>query len=134
MREIDRAREPMMTADQAREDIRSPLDFLVRHHVEAGAPRMRAYERVGAKIGRSPAWIQRVLGRRPDTTIGWHDALNISAAYERLCARIETAADASEARIKHLQEARDASGQVASAARVEPRSGSLDALAGEVEP
>ncbi|MBB3905092.1 hypothetical protein [Methylobacterium brachythecii] len=98
----------MMTADQAREEIRSPLDFLVRHHVDGGAPRMRAYERVGAQIGRTPAWVQRVLGRRPDASVGLHDALNIRAAYARLCDRIGAAADAVEAENQALRRDLDA--------------------------
>lgn len=97
MREKFGAREPMVTADQAREEIRNPLDLLVRHHVDRGAPRMRAYARVGAQIGRTPAWVQRVLGRRPDAAIGLHDALNIQAAYTRLCDRIAAGTDAIEA-------------------------------------
>lgn len=87
----------MMTADQAREQVRSPLAILLQHHVERGTPRMDAYVRVAGLIGRSPAWVQRVIGRRPDTTVGLHDALNIRAAYERICARIEAAADQKEA-------------------------------------
>lgn len=98
----------MMTADQAREEIRSPLDLLVRHHVERGAPRMRAYERVGTQIGRTPAWVQRVLGRRADASIGLHDALNIRAAYARLCDRIGAAADAVEAGNDELRRELDA--------------------------
>ena len=108
MREKIRARERMMTADQAREEIRSPLDLLIRHQVAHGTSRMRAYERVGTQIGRTPAWIQRVLGRRPDTAIGLHDALNIRAAYDRLVARVATAADAAEAHNDRLREELDA--------------------------
>lgn len=119
MREKIRARLPMMTADQAREHVRDPLAFLIRHQVDQGAPRMRAYERVAAQIGRTPAWVQRVLGRRPDAAIGLHDALNIRTAYERLCARVEAAADRVEAENNTLREALD----VALAQRDAPRRG-----------
>ncbi|WP_375453748.1 hypothetical protein [uncultured Methylobacterium sp.] len=106
-----------MTADQAREEVRSPLDLLVEHHVARGAPRMRAYGRVGSLIGRSPAWVQRVLGRRPDAAIGLHDALNIKAAYARLCTSIEAAADTTATRNSLLREEIHAALQVDLAAR-----------------
>jgi len=108
MREKIRTDQPMMTADQAREEVRSPLGFLVRHHVDRGTPRMRAYERVATQIGRTPAWVQRVLGRRDDATVGLHDALNIRAAYDRLCSRIASAADAVEAENSNLRGELDA--------------------------
>ena len=98
----------MMTADEAREHIRSPLDLLVKHHVEQGASRMRAYERVGGLIGRAPAWVQRVIGRREDATVGLHDAFNIRAAYERLCKHIADGTDAIEAENQKLRRELDA--------------------------
>lgn len=108
MREKVRGREPMMTADQAREQVRSPLDLLIKHHVDQGASQMRAYERVGSLIGRTPAWVQRIIGRREDATVGLHDAFNIRAAYERLCARVEHVADAIEAGNQELRRELDA--------------------------
>lgn len=98
----------MMTADQAREQIRSPLDLLIKHHVDQGASQMRAYERVGSLIGRTPAWVQRIIGRREDATVGLHDAFNIRAAYDRLCARVESVADALEAGNEELRRELDA--------------------------
>lgn len=98
----------MVTADQIREEVRSPLALLLEHHERHGASRMDAYGRVGRLIGRSPAWVQRVIGRRSDITVGGHDLLNIRAAYARLCARVEAAADAAAADNRRLREDLDA--------------------------
>jgi hypothetical protein len=50
---------------------------------------MQAYGRVASLIGRSSAWVQRVIGRDPRASVGLHDAANIRAAYDRLCARVQ---------------------------------------------
>ncbi|WP_286962387.1 hypothetical protein [Methylobacterium sp.] len=79
----------MITAEEAREAVRPPLSLLVNHQVEQGAARMQAYGRVASLIGRSSAWVQRVIGRDPRAAVGLHDAANIRAAYDRLCARVQ---------------------------------------------
>ena len=97
-----------MTAEQAAEWIRPDLARVVAAKEERLGSRMRAYEALGSKLGRSPTWIRKVLGRAPDVTVGLHDALNIRAAYERLCARVENAADALEAGNEELRRELDA--------------------------
>lgn len=54
---------------------------------------MSAYPRVARKVGASPSWVQRVLGRYDGVTVPAHIFLNIEAAYERLCERLEAKAD-----------------------------------------
>lgn len=98
----------MMTAEQALEQIRPDLASIVAVKERRLGSRMRAYEALGSKLGRSPTWIRKVLGRAPDVTVGLHDALNIRAAYERLCARVENAADALEAGNQELRRELDA--------------------------
>jgi hypothetical protein len=98
----------MMTAEQALEQIRPDLASIVAVKERTLGSRMRAYESLGTKLGRSPTWIRKVLGRAPDVTVGLHDALNIRAAYERLCARVESAADALEAGNEKLRRELDA--------------------------
>lgn len=98
----------MMTADQALEQIRPDLASIIAVKERTLGSRMRAYESLGSKLGRSPTWIRKVLGRAPDVTVGLHDALNIRAAYERLCARVESAADALEAGNEELRRELDA--------------------------
>lgn len=98
----------MMTADQALEQIRPDLASIIAVKERTLGSRMRAYESLGSKLGRSPTWIRKVLGRAPDVTVGLHDALNIRAAYERLCARVENAADALEAGNEELRRELDA--------------------------
>lgn len=94
----------MITAEQALERLRPDLAEVVSAKQRVTGSRMLAYEAVGSKLGRSATWVRKVLGRAPDVTVGLHDALNIRAAYERLCATIEAAADAAEARNDLLRE------------------------------
>jgi hypothetical protein len=98
----------MITAEQALERARSPLEALVAARTKAVGSRMEAYRLVGAPLGRSATWVRKVLGRAPDVQVGLHDALNIAALYDRLCARIEAAAEAVEADNKKLREDLDA--------------------------
>ena len=98
----------MMTADDAREAVRPPLVSLVDHQVAHGAARMDAYQRVAGMIGRSRAWVRRVVGRDEHITVGLHDALNIRAAYDRLCTRIEDAAERIEAEALSIERQSDA--------------------------
>ena len=102
------ARPMMVTADQALESIRPDLASVIAAQERNLGSRMLAYESLGSKIGRSPTWIRKVLGRAEDVTVGLHDALNIRAAYERLCARVENAADALEAGNQELRRELDA--------------------------
>lgn len=94
----------MITAEQALERIRPDLAQLIAVKEQRLGSKMLAYERLGARLGRSPGWIRKVLGRSPDVTVALHDALNIRAAYERLCSKIEASADAAEARNDVLRE------------------------------
>jgi hypothetical protein len=84
MREI-RGRRVMVTADQILAEAHPKLLTIIKHHMAAGHDKMSAYERAASEVGRSRAWIQRVIGRRPQATVAAHDWLNITA----LCARIE---------------------------------------------
>lgn len=94
----------MITAEQALERVRPDLAEIVSAKERALGSRMLAYERLATKLGRSPTWIRKVLGRAPDVTVGLHDALNIRAAYERLCSTVSAAADAQAAENNRLRE------------------------------
>ncbi len=117
MRDKSERTPPMVTADEARAQVRPDLCALVEHFCASGHPKMRAYRRVGDRIGRSAAWIQRVLGRDDDATVGLHDAINIQSAYERLCVKVEAAADAAAARNTRVREMRHAADEGAPAPR-----------------
>lgn len=107
----------MITAEQALERLRPDLAEVVSAKQRATGSRMLAYEAVGSKLGRSATWVRKVLGRAPDVTVGLHDALNIRAAYERLCASVGAAADAQAAENNRLREEIDAALQRDRAAR-----------------
>jgi hypothetical protein len=76
-------------------------------HSRSGS-RMAAYERTAEQIGRSPNWVRKLIGRRADAVVEHRDFLNIRAAYDRLCARIEAAAEHEEARVDALRRTRHA--------------------------
>ncbi|GJE00580.1 hypothetical protein [Methylobacterium isbiliense] len=98
----------MITYEQAVEQKRSKLVGIVDVLASAHGSKMRAYQTVGQEIARSPTWVRRVIGRSPLVRIDLHDALNIAALYDRLCARIEAAAEHEEARADVLRSIRHA--------------------------
>lgn len=128
----------MMTADQALEQIRPDLASIIAVKERTLGSRMRAYESLGSKLGRSPTWIRKVLGRAPDVTVGLHDALNIRAAYERLCKHIADGTDAIEAENQKLRRELDAAlrGDRPASARVggAPSAAEAPALSQRVAP
>jgi len=93
----------MITAEQALERVRPDLAEIVSAKERVLGSRMLAYDRLAVTLGRSPTWIRKVLGRAPDVTVGLHDALNIRAAYERLCSTVAAAADAQAAENNRLR-------------------------------
>ena len=103
MRSKSKCGRGMITAEQALEQIRPDLARIISAKEQKLGSRMLAYDRLGADLGRSPSWIRKVLGRAPDVTVGLHDALNIRAAYERICARVSAAADAQAAENNRLR-------------------------------
>ncbi len=72
----------MMTADQAREA--DPLAARSAHQAPRRSGRLaNARLRTGRQPDRrTPAWVQRIIGRREDATVGLHDAFNIRTAYD----------------------------------------------------
>ena len=121
----------MMTAEQALEQIRPDLASIIAAKERTLGSRMRAYESLGSKLGRSPTWIRKVLGRAPDVTVGLHDALNIRAAYERLCKHIADGTEAIEAENQKLRRELDAAlrGDRAASARLGGASSAAEAPA-----
>lgn len=83
----------MVTADQILAEAQPKLLTIIRHHMALGHDKMAAYERAASEVGRSRAWVQRVIGRRAQATVAAHDWLNITA----LCARLEASAARKEA-------------------------------------
>ncbi|AWB20932.1 hypothetical protein DA075_08425 [Methylobacterium currus] len=72
-------------------------------HWRSGS-RMAAYDTVAGQIDRSPNWVRKLIGRRADAVVEMRDWLNISAAYDRLCAKLESVAEHEEARAAALEE------------------------------
>jgi hypothetical protein len=88
----------MMTADDELRFARPKVIEMIEHLREAGYTQMRAYSHLAKMVGKSPRWVRRIVGRSPEAEVRLRDAWNIAAAYDRLCARVEAAADAQEAR------------------------------------
>jgi len=87
-----------MSAEALMDEARSRVVALVdRRAINCG--KMRAYEEIGSLIGRSPSWIDKLIGRRLDTKRPDAVALqNIKALYERICQTTEHVADKLERR------------------------------------
>jgi hypothetical protein len=94
----------MVTAQSEADLVRPQIVAAVAKLRERGLSQMNAYAALGREVEKSPTWVRRIIGRSPDVAIRLRDALNVSAAYERLCARIEAAADAAEASNALLRE------------------------------
>ncbi len=98
----------MVTAQQELGLIRPNLVRLVAVIRKDGRSQMDAYDALGREIGKSSRWVRKVIGRDETAGIRLRDALNIRAAYERLCARVEGVADALEAGNDELRRELDA--------------------------
>lgn len=76
---------------------------LVRREERSTGSRMTAYDRVGSMIGASPGWLRKFIGRnpdvRPDLVVGW----NLLAFYDRVCTRVEQAAENERSRAAALR-------------------------------
>lgn len=119
----------MFTADKVLEDARPKLMTVIGHYVSAGYDKMAAYERAAHDVGRSPAWVQRIVGRRDQATVAAHDWLNLTA----LCARIEASTARKEADAAAIRA--EISAARASADRRTPkREGNGSARLGSVPP
>jgi hypothetical protein len=68
---------------------------------------MLTYTTVSRETGISSRKIRRVLGRCPQTVLRLYQIANLTAAYVRLCERIEESADQLEATAKKLQSVRN---------------------------
>lgn len=106
----------MVTADDELALVRPTVVEAVQALRESGLSQMRAYQRLGGMVGKSPTWVRGIIGRDPNIGVRLRDALNIRAAYDQLCARVEAAAEKVEAENNQLREAID----VALSARATP--------------
>ncbi|GEP06847.1 hypothetical protein MOX02_48850 [Methylobacterium oxalidis] len=106
----------MVTADDELALVRPTVVEAVQALRDRGLSQMRAYQRLGGMVGKSPTWVRGIVGRDPNIGVRLRDALNIRAAYDQLCARVEAAAEKVEAENNQLREAID----VALSARATP--------------
>jgi len=83
----------MFTADKVLEDARPKLLTVIGHYLSAGHDKMGAYDRAARDVGRSPAWVRRIIGRREEATVAAHDWLNLTA----ICVRLEASTARKEA-------------------------------------
>ena len=94
----------MVTADDELAFVRPGVVRALEILRGRGLSQMRAYEVLAGQVGKSPTWVRGIVGRDPNIGVRLRDALNLGAAYERLCARIEGAADAIETSNNALRE------------------------------
>lgn len=112
----------MMTAADALSYARPFAAALVERDERTAGSRMAAYEMVAQRIGVSPSWLRKLVGRQPGLVVEAHEYLNIAAAYRRLCERVEAEAERERALAAALREKADAAlasapGMVAGVAR-----------------
>lgn len=98
-----RSNNKMTDATQIIDRARFAAVELVRREERLTGSRMVAYDRVGSMVGASAGWVRKFIGRshevRPDLVVGW----NLIAFYDRVCARVEQAADNERSRAAALR-------------------------------
>jgi hypothetical protein len=85
---------PMSSAASIIEPTRSMAAHLVRRAEQESGSRMEAYQSVASAVGATPDWIRKFIGgsvkaKEPKATV-W---VNIIRHYDRICSRIDQAAD-----------------------------------------
>jgi len=98
----------LLSAEDMRERAWPEAFTLIRHEQDRTGSRMNAYRAVARSIGWSKAKLQKLIGRQP-FALHAHELLNLSQAYERLCARIEAQAAIERLRATQARERTSAS-------------------------
>lgn len=110
------------------DDSRSKVSAMVEREWILTRSWMLAYENVGARIGRSSSWVQKLLSSRLETKRPDHIArLNIQACYARICERVEAGNDQAVERIRVLEGNSNAAAQSDLSAAVAPDQGMVAA-------
>lgn len=98
----------MVTADVEAELLRAEIRHAIKALRDQGVSQMDAYTLIGNSVGRSASWVRKHHGRNPFVGVRLRDFLNIRAAYDRLCTRIEDAAERIEAEAQTIERQSDA--------------------------
>lgn len=97
-----------LTAEDLLSRARPLASALIEHKKRETGSKMTAYERVAARIGGSPSWLRKLLGRQPNVDLAAHQYLNILALYRKLCERIEAEAENERRKLEALWNHADA--------------------------
>ena len=94
----------MSTAADLTDLTRAMASELVEREERRSGSRMIAYRDVGSAVGASASWIRKfVAGSAEAKEPRWSVGLQIIAAYDRLCSRIEQEAELERRRILALR-------------------------------
>lgn len=94
----------MVTADVEAELLRAEIRHAIRALRNQGVSQMDAYTLIGNSVGRSASWVRKHHGRNPFVGVRLRDFLNIRAAYDRLCARVEADNDRLDRELQQIRE------------------------------
>lgn len=97
-----------VTAEDAAGRVRPLVEALVAERFKETGSRTVAVEDVASLIGKSVSWIKRLRSGSTEVIVALHDAMNVATAYDRLCSRIEAAAETEKARAEALRRSTDA--------------------------
>lgn len=97
-----------VTAEDAAGRVRPLVEALVAERFKETGSRTVAVEDIAALIGKSASWIKRLRAGSSEVIVALHDAMNVATAYDRLCSRIEAAAETEKARAAALRRSTDA--------------------------
>lgn len=100
-------RKRTMNATQALDDAKPVLRGLVQRAERATGSKMAAYDIVARELKASASWIRKALGNQP-VAFPAHVYMNMMAAYEAACVRMEAEAQAERERFLALRRGADA--------------------------
>lgn len=107
MRTIVARKRSMMTAADSLDRVRPFAFALVQRDERTTGSRMAAYDTVARRIGVSPSWLRKLIGRQP-VAVAAHEFHNIVLAYRGLCERLEADAALDRALAAAIREDADA--------------------------
>ncbi|WP_375408544.1 hypothetical protein [uncultured Methylobacterium sp.] len=98
----------LVTIQEANSRVLGLVERLVAERFKETGSRITAAEDIAAAVGKSASWLRKLRSGSAGAVVTLADAMNVATAYDRLCSRIEAAAETEKARAAALRRNTDA--------------------------